>query len=147
MIPPRSLTPVAQQLSDAIIIADPDGRVTWANPAFCKLSGYSLSELKGQKPGHLLRGPETDPVAARAMSDAVRQQRSFNVELVNYHKNGEPYVVAIALSPIRDRSGRVTGFMAVERETSSVQRELRRLENEIAQLYDILCRVTAGQPA
>ena len=76
---------------------------------------------------------------------AVRERRPVEVELVNYHKSGAPYMVAISITPLRDRAGRLTGFMAVERETSSVQRELRRLENEVAQLYEILCHV-GGAP-
>jgi PAS domain S-box-containing protein len=141
---PRLLTPVAEQLSDAIILADPQGRVTWVNPAFTRLCGYTLEEMRGQKPGHFLQGPDTDPEAAARMSHAIRERQPIEVELVNYRKNGVPYVVAISLTPLRDRAGKHTGFMAIERETSSIQREFRRLENEVAQLYGILCRVGAA---
>ncbi len=140
---PRSLAPVAEQLSDAIILTDLHGRVTWLNPAFTRLSGYTLDDLRGQKPGRFLQGPETDPESASLLRHAIHLREAVNVELLNYRKDGEPYMVSISLSPLRNRAGRVTGFMAVERETSSVQRELRRLENEVAQLYGILCHVGA----
>lgn len=141
---PRSLAPVAEQLSDAILITDRHGLVAWLNPAFTRLSGYTLDELRGQKPGPVLQGPDTDPESAALLRHAIRQRQSVAVELLNYRKNGEPYMVAITLSPLRDRAGRLTGFMAVERETSATQRELRRLENEVAQLYEILCHVGAS---
>ena len=145
---PRSLAPVVEQLSDAIILTDLQGRVTWLNPAFTRLSGYTLDDLVGQKPGPILQGPDTDPEAAALLHDAIRLRRAVFVELLNYRKDGEPYMVSISLSPLRNRVGRATGFMAVERETSAVQRELRRLENEVAQLYGILCHVgTAPQAA
>lgn len=144
---PRLLTPVAEQLSDAIVISDPEGRVTWMNPAFTRLCGYTLEEMQGQKPGHLLQGPDTDPEIVALLRQAIRQRVPITVELVNYHKSGAPYVVSISLTPLRNRAGKPTGFMAVERETSSKQRELRRLENEVAQLYEILCRVSTAPVA
>lgn len=145
---PRSLAPVASQLSDAIVITDLHGRVTWLNPAFTRLSGYTFDEMRGQKPGAILQGPDTDPECAALLHHAIHCRLPTTVELLNYRKTGEPYMVSISLSPLRNRAGKLTGFMAVERETSAVQRELRRLENEVAQLYEILCHVGASaQPA
>lgn len=142
---PRLLAPVAEQLSDAIVITDLQGRITWFNPAFSRLCGYTLDDLRGQKPGRFLQGPHTDPESVALLRHAIREREPATVELVNYRKSGEPYTVSISLSPLRNRSGKVTGFMAVERETSAVQRELRRLENEVAQLYAILCRVGTAE--
>lgn len=141
MKPPRSLTPIAEQLSDAIILADLLGRVVWINPAFTRLSGYTPEEICGRKPGELLQGPDTDPESAALLRQAVRRREPIRVELLNYRKNGEPYMVSISLSPLRNRAGRIIGFMAIERETSAIQREIRRLENEVAQLYGILCHL------
>lgn len=138
---PRFLAPVAKQLSDAILITDAHGRVVWLNPAFTRLSRYTLTDLRGRKPGPFLQGPDTDPEAAAVLHRAIRRRESAKVELLNYRKDGTPYMVSITLNPLRDRAGRFSGFMAVERETSAVQREMRRLENEIAQLYEILCHV------
>lgn len=139
---PRSLAAVAKQLSDAIVLTDSSGRVTWVNPAFTRLCGYTFDEMKGRKPGHLLRGPETDPGAAQTLSDAIRLRRPVVVEMINYHKSGQPYTVSISLSPLRDSAGKAAGFMAVERETSLVQMKLRQLEGQVTQLYDILCHVS-----
>jgi PAS domain S-box-containing protein len=140
---PRSLAPVARQLADAVVLTDPEGRVEWINPAFTKLCGYTFEEMIGRKPGALLQGPDSDPVAIDTMRAAIRERYAVTVEIVNYRKDGEPYIVSISLSPLFNRSRRLTGFMAVERETSAMRRELRRLENEIAELYGILCHVTA----
>lgn len=141
---PRFLAPVVEQLSDAILITDRHGCVAWLNPAFTRLSGYTLAELRGRKPGHILQGPDTDPESAALLRHAIRQRQPIAVELLNYRKTGEPYMVSITLSPLRDRGGRLTGFTAIERETSDTQREIRRLENEVAQLYGILCHVGAA---
>ncbi len=143
----RAFATVAAQLADPAVITDPQGRVEWINAAFTDLCGYTLAEMKGRKPGHLLQGPATDATAAAELRAAVHEQRSTSAELINYHKNGRPYAVWISLNPLHDRTGRLVGYMAVERETSRLHHELRRLETEVAELYDILCRVGATQAA
>ena len=50
----------ANHLSDAVLITDPQGRITWSNRAFKKLCGYNLNEVIGQHPGTLLQGKGTD---------------------------------------------------------------------------------------
>jgi PAS domain S-box-containing protein len=144
---PRALATLAAQLADPAIITDQQGNAVWINSAFTDLCGYTLAEMKGRKPGHLLQGPDSDPATVAELRRAVREQRRASVELVNYRKNGEPYAVWITLNPLHDRTGRHLGFMAVERETSLRLRELRRLENEVTDLYGILCRVGVGQAA
>jgi len=141
----RSLALVAKQLTEPVVITDAAGRVQWINSAFTDLCGYTLDEMKGRKPGELLQGPDTDPAAIATLHDAVVLCRPASIELVNYRKNGEPYTVWITLHPLRDRDDKPAGFMAIERETSSIQRELRRLESEVTELYGILCRLGTGQ--
>jgi PAS domain S-box-containing protein len=147
MKPPRAFATVANQLADPAVITDPQGRVEWINPAFTDMCGYTLAELKGRKPGHLLQGPDTDPETVAELRRAIRERCGVSVELINYRKNGEPYAVWITLNPLHDRTGQLVGYMAVERETSLRLRELRRLENEVADLYAIVCHVGAGQAA
>lgn len=147
MKPPRAIATLATQLADPAVLTDPEGRVTWINSAFTRLCGYTLPELRGRKPGHLLQGPATDPVAVAKLRSALHQHRAASVELVNYRKNGEPYAVWISLNPLHDRTGQLVGFMAIERETSHLHRELRRLETEVAELYAAVCHACTGHAA
>ena len=41
--------------ANAIVITDAIGRIDWANPAFCRLTGYNLEEVVGSKPSKLLK--------------------------------------------------------------------------------------------
>lgn len=137
---PRFFTPTAIQISDPVVVTDTLGRVQWINSAFTRMCGYTLEELKGRKPGELLQGAETDPAEVATLRAAVRQRRPAVVELVNYRKNGEAYPVWISLDPLVDDTGEFIGFMAVERETTALHQRLRQLENEVTELYEILCR-------
>jgi PAS domain S-box-containing protein len=100
---------------DAMVVTDAQGGVAWVNPAFTAMCGHTLVEIKGRKPGHILRGPETDPAAALRLREAITDKRPCRETLVNYHKDGSPYRVDIQLYPIIDDDGQPLWFVARER--------------------------------
>jgi PAS domain S-box-containing protein len=99
----------------AFVLADPNGYVLAVNDAFTALCGYHASELIGRKPGHVLRGPATCPVASRTLRDAVNEAKPIQQEIVNYHRNGEPYWVRVEITPLWKDDGLLAGFAALER--------------------------------
>ncbi len=101
---------------DCLVVTDADSRITWANPAFSRMCGYSLGELQGHKPGQLLHGPRTSPGAIRRMRKAVQKRRARTEEIVNYHKDGHPYWVRLTISPVLDADGRARGFFSIARQ-------------------------------
>ena len=70
----RYFKKVAEQTSDAIVIADRAGRITWTNPAFVKLCGYERREVLGKKPGSFLQGKQTDRKTAHNVKEAIRKR-------------------------------------------------------------------------
>ena len=116
-----TLTERAMRGGDAdemLVLADVEGRVEWVNEAFRRTCGYSLEELRGQRPGQVLQGAETDPATVAKLREAVRALRACDCWIVNYKKNGTPYWVFIALRPVFVR-GKFDGYFAVERERKS----------------------------
>lgn len=101
--------------TDACVITDSRGCIEWVNPAFTAMCGYSLPELLGKKPGALLQGEGTDLKMARAMSNAVREESFCTQDILNYHKDGQPYWVSVSISPILGADRRARGFIALER--------------------------------
>ncbi|MDD5229371.1 MAG: PAS domain-containing protein [Methylococcales bacterium] len=43
---------------NGIVITDKDANIKWANPAFTRLTGYSLEEAMGNKPSELIKSGE-----------------------------------------------------------------------------------------
>lgn len=113
---------LASQIETGVVITDVDGRVEWVNEGFTRMSGYATHELLGRRPGELLQGPDTDPAAIATMRDAVREHRSFMVEILNYARDGHPYWVHIDCHPMRSADGRLEGFMALEIDITDRQR-------------------------
>lgn len=116
----QRLSNVAIQTTNSVIITDIAGRVTWVNDGFCRLTGYILEDMLGQKPGTILQGPETDPGAVAEMSEALENGQGFNVDVINYGKNNVPYWIRIECNPLQSENGETQGFISIE---SNIDRE------------------------
>ncbi len=101
---------------EAAVVTDADGRVRWVNAAFTRMCGYSLDELRGQKPGVMLQGEATERDVVARVNEAISLGQCSREELVNYHKDGHPYRVRVAINPIFGPSGSIRGFVALESE-------------------------------
>ncbi len=101
---------------EGLVMTGPDGLVRWINPAFTAMCGYSIEELSGKKLGPILQGEKTDRATVERMRSAVHEFRPCTETILNYHKNGTPYWVEIAIMPILDDAGRALWLMARERE-------------------------------
>ena len=109
----RKLALVVENTNSVVIIADNQGRIEWVNQAFTKLTGYELEEVLGKYPGSLLQGPATDEVTKKYLREKVLAQQSFECEIINYKKNGEPYWVKIQGQPLPDPDGNVFKYFSI----------------------------------
>lgn len=105
-----------QMGAESFVLTGLDGLVQWVSPAFTAMCGYALDELQGRKLGPILQGAGTDPGAVERMRSAVHAHRPCRETIVNYHKDGRPYWVEIAINPILDEDGRPHLLAARERE-------------------------------
>ncbi len=107
----------AQQTSaEGLVMCGADGLVQAVNPAFTHMCGYTLGELRGKNLGPILQGAKTDSATAARMRSAVQERRPCRETILNYHKNGTPYWVQIAIAPIFDDEGELLCLVAREHE-------------------------------
>ena len=103
------------EVPDGFVVTGPDRLVQWVNPAFTAMCGYSLNDLRGRKLGPILQGEKTDPAAVSRMRRAIHDLRPCRETVLNYHKDGSPYWVEIAITPILDDERQPLWFVARER--------------------------------
>lgn len=108
----RLLT-IVNKTSNIIVLTSPEGKITWANEAFTKTTGYTLEEALGKKPGNLVQGPETDPATVALLRNAIENGETVKAEILNYSKDGRKYWLDIRIEPIYS-GGQLSGFMAIE---------------------------------
>ena len=127
----RRLAMVASRTNNAVVITDAAGRVEWINEGFERITGFAFDEVKGRKPGEILQGPLTDPATVAEMRAGLAARTGFKVEIVNYHKSGRTYWLAVEVQPLRGTDGAVTGFMAIESDiTARKTAEQKLVANE-----------------
>ncbi len=110
----RKLAIVASRTDNAVVVTDAAGLIEWVNEGFVRLTGWTLAEVAGKKPGAVLQGPDTDHATVGYMSAHLAKGEGFRVELINYTKTGRKYWIASEVQPIRDDSGKITNFMAIQ---------------------------------
>jgi len=130
----RLLAAVAAHTDNAVVITDAQGRALWVNRGFERLTGYTLEEVKGQVPGRLLQGPNTDPETVARIREKLRKKEPFTEEILNYAKDGRPYWIRLYITPLTNELNEVTHFMAIELDITAEKARLLQLE---AQLRDI----------
>src|SRR5215203_4993053 len=110
----------AEPLTTGIVLTDatldsPGPVIRYANPAFCRLTGYAVEELLGCSP-RMLQGKDTQALTLRSLSRALRAGTRFHGVPANHRKSGEAYLCEIDVRPIDGQQGIVEGFIAFERE-------------------------------
>ncbi|WP_462251624.1 PAS domain-containing protein [Ekhidna sp.] len=110
----EQLALVAKATHNSILITDDKGLITWANEGFTRITGYTLDEAIGQKPGDFLQGESSDNASKKLMSESIKNEKAVYVEMINYNKDGTPYWVSIDLQPIFNRKGKLEKFMAIQ---------------------------------
>ena len=124
----RRLALVAETTDNMVVITDTEGCIEWVNPTFSRVTGYSLNEVIGRKPGPLMQGPESDPGTMAAIRDAIAAQRPIHTELVNYTRDGRPFYIELEIQPVFT-NGKLERFIAIERDIS----ERKRTEQALVQ--------------
>ena len=110
----KLLSLVANETDNSIVITNKDGFIQYVNQGFTKLTGYSLDEVVGKKPGNCLQGPATDMQTVAQIRDDLRNNRPIYNEILNYGKTGEHYWISLAINPIFNAAGEVEQYISIQ---------------------------------
>jgi PAS domain S-box-containing protein len=133
----RKLSRAVEQSPSLVIITDTAGIIEYVNPKFCRTTGYSLAEVVGKNP-KILRSGETPDESYHELWRTIGEGGEWRGEFKNRRKNGEPYLVISSISPIKDATGEITHFLAVQEDVT----ERRQVE---AQLHQAQRMESVGQ--
>lgn len=116
----------------AIMITNSRGRIEYVNEAFLRNSGYTREEVIGRSPSMFQSG-ETEDAVYRDLWETILSGRVWRGEVMNRRKGGEAYWENMAISPLRDRFGRISHFVAVREDIT----ERRGREEDLRQLAHV----------
>ncbi|MCP4388033.1 MAG: PAS domain-containing protein, partial [Gammaproteobacteria bacterium] len=110
----------------------PKGVITYANPDFCNIAGFSEEELVGQA-HNIIRHPDMPPPAFNMMWDRLQSGHSWMGLVKNRCKNGDHYWVKAYATPIQ-KDGEIVEIQSVR--TAPDAESLERAEKLYAQLRE-----------
>jgi PAS domain S-box-containing protein len=137
----RKLSRAVEHSPALIVITDRTGAIEYVNPAFTRVAGYTLDEVRGKNP-RILKSDRTPPEVYRSLWGTLEAGGEWRGELYNRKKNGELYWEAASISPIPDADGRITHYIAVKEDIS----ERKRAEAELSRANKTLRAVIDAAP-
>jgi PAS domain S-box-containing protein len=123
-----SLAVAIEQSAEAILITDLDGNIQYCNPAFERISGYAYKEVVGRNP-RLLNSGKQGKEFYEELWTTIKSGRVWSGHFINRRKDGSLCEEDATISPIRDPAGKLTGFVAANRDVT----ERVSLENQLKQ--------------
>jgi diguanylate cyclase (GGDEF)-like protein/PAS domain S-box-containing protein len=118
-----------ESMQDGFSVLDREGRAVQANPALCRMTGFSAAELVGEVAPFPYWPPEEyEHIQAAFYKTLASEGGDF--ELTFMRKNGERFAVSVAASAVLDAHGQPTGYTATVKDITA----LKRMEREIERL-------------
>lgn len=101
------------QSSISVIITDHEGNIEYVNPYFTTLTGYTFSEVKGKNPRFLKSGFHNNEFY-KGLWSHISAGKDWQGEMLNTKKNGENYWENTVISPIVNKLGKITHYVAIQ---------------------------------
>lgn len=117
----ETLSLVANETDNSVIITDKDCKIEYVNPGFCRLTGYEFEEVKGKKPGDFLQGEFTSKETKSNIREKLNAKTSFYDEILNYDRKGNPYWISLAINPVFDKEGHLERFISIQANISETK--------------------------
>lgn len=128
----RIFKQIVESASNGIILCDAaqaHAPIVYVNRAFESLTGYKLNEVKGRA-ARFLQGTQQFSDSSRETKEKLAQGVLLHTTLRDHTKNGRPIWLELTVSAIKDGTGKVTHYLAIQNDITA-----RKLaEQEVEQL-------------
>jgi len=111
------LAVLVQQAAEMILVTDTEGVIEYVNPAFERITGFTMEEAVGTRPETLL-SIEPDAALDAELWSTLRSGEVFHGRFVNARKDGTVLHEDVTISPVRDASGAIVNYVAIKRDVT-----------------------------
>ena len=105
-----------EAVNAAVVIADartPDMPITYVNPMFERMTGYTSAEVIGRN-CRFLQGTDLQQPGVLTLKTAIDSSKNGYAILRNYRKDGSMFLNELFISPVKDSKGELTHFVGIQ---------------------------------
>ncbi len=109
----KKLSLVVHQNTVIVLITDTEGRITYVNRMFSRITGYSKDEVLGKNPS-ILKSGDKNQEDYKQLWDTISSGKVWRGEFLNKRKNGELYYESAAIFPLRNEQGKIVSYVGIK---------------------------------
>jgi PAS domain S-box-containing protein len=125
----------------AIFMTDTAGTITYVNPAFEKIYGFTREEAIGQTP-RIIKSGLIPQEQYQHFWEALLAGQTVAGEIVNKAKDGRLVPIQGSNSPIEDERGNIIGFLALHTDITERKRAEQRMEETLRETERLYAAVS-----
>lgn len=119
-------------LDESSIVSKTDKRgiITYANDAFCRISGYSREELLGHA-HNIGRHPENPKELFKELWKTIKAGKIWRGTFKNLTKSGEDYYVKSVIVPIFDEHGKIIEYISARKDVTELMEKEQIIQRQL----------------
>jgi len=121
-----------EQSPAAVVITNINGKIEYVNPKFMQMSGYDAEAILEKNP-RIFKSGSTNQKLYKDLWGTILEGRVWTGTFENKRKNHASYFVSATISPIVNKAGKITSFIAIQEDIT----EQKRLQEELEKLATI----------
>ena len=127
----------------SVVITDVEGSITYVNPEFTQLTGYSADEAMGKNP-RIIKSGRTPQSVYEELWSTILGGGVWRGEFLNRKRSGDLYWELAVIAPLLDASGHILSFIAVKvditkrkRAEEALTAANEQLERHVAEIEEL----------
>jgi diguanylate cyclase (GGDEF)-like protein/PAS domain S-box-containing protein len=127
--------------ANAIVITDHEGTIEWVNRAFTLLTGYTFTEAIDRNLRELVKSDQQETEIYKQLWKTIIAGEVWHGQITNRRKDGRTYPEEQTITPLRNKLGKITHFIAVkwdisERKQAEEELRLLSIHDSLTGLYN-----------
>lgn len=127
-----------------VYITDLDGCIEYVNDKFVETTGYTREQSIGQTSRALLRPLGIDDALYRDLWQTVADGKSWRGEVQTRRHDGTLCWDRLLMSPIKDRDGTITNYMAIKENVSELREVMDRFQESESRFLGAMSVMVEG---
>jgi PAS domain S-box-containing protein len=133
---------IANQSPVTIVMTNLEGEITYVNPKFTELTGYTAKQAIGKNP-RILKSGKTPPLVYKELWKRISSGQDWTGEFINKRANGELFWEKAYMSPLFEDS-KIVGYLAIKEDITEQKENKEKLNKLNSQLRQNLNELHAA---